>query len=188
MDSDIAVEQKLTVNSDDIILDLNNNTLTVTPNIGFDITGDNVTVKNGTFTRAQGVDYSYGLRINGRNTVIENITIDSGINVSGYNPEDSLKDGVTVEIKNCNITADNSWSYYTVCAQGGASVTITDSTLTKNNPGKANYYLWIEKEFTDELGYVPSSSLTLKNVTLNSSCNAQLYLDGGIGVAPVIAD
>ena len=188
LDSDIAVEQKLTVNSDDIILDLNNNTLTVTPNIGFDITGDNVTVKNGTFTRAQGVDYSYGLRINGRNTVIENITIDSGINVSGYNPDDSLKDGVTVEIKNCNITADNSWSYYTVCAQGGASVTITDSTLTKNNPGKANYYLWIEKEFTDELGYVPSSSLTLKNVTLNSSCNAQLYLDGGIGVAPVIAD
>ena len=185
LDSDITVEQKLTVNSDDVILDLNNNTLTVTPNIGFDITGDNVTVKNGTFTRAQGVDYSYGLRINGRNTVIENITIDSGINVSGYNPDDSLKDGVTVEIKNCNITADNSWSYYTVCAQGGASVTITDSTLTKNNPGKANYYLWIEKEFTDELGYVPSSSLTLKNVTLNSSCNAQLYL--ATGVAPVIA-
>ena len=64
-------------------------------------------------------------------------------------------------------------------------MTITDSTLTKNNPGKANYYLWIEKEFTDELGYVPSSSLTLKNVTLNSSCNAQLYL--ATGVAPVIA-
>lgn len=188
LDSDIAVEQTLNVAKDDVILDFNNNAVTVTPNVGFNITGDNVTVKNGTFKRAQGVDYSYGLRINGRNTVIENITIDSGINVSGYNPDDSLKDGVNVQIRNCNVTADNIWSYYAVCVQGGASVTVTDSTLTKNNPGKANYYLWIEKEFTDELGYVPSSSLTMKNVTLNSNCNAQLYLDNGIGIAPVIID
>lgn len=184
--SDITLSEKLNFNYDNVTLDLNDKTVTVAKNCGVVVYGDNVTIKNGTIKRPDGSDYSYGLLISGANTVIDGVTIDSGINVSGYanDTDNTLKSDVSAEIKNCDITVDNSWGYYVVCVQGNATATVSDSTVTKDNNGKANFYFWVEKEYVEDGATVGSSTLILKNVTKNSNCNAVDYNPGG--VAPTI--
>lgn len=67
---------------------------------------------------------------------------------------------------------------------GNATATVSDSTVTKDNNGKANFYFWVEKEYVEDGATVGSSTLILKNVTKNSNCNAVDYNPGG--VAPTI--
>ena len=178
-------DHPFTVDADNVTLDLNGNSISAL-NVGFNVTGDNVTIKNGTIKRPEGRTYSYGLRLCGANAVVENVAINSGINVSGYNPDDSVKEGVSVTIRNCHITLDCEWAYYAVCAQGEAKVEVSDVTIERTDSGKANYYFWVEKEFTDDLGYVGNSSITLKNVTMNSTCGTAFYNPGG--VEPIVIE
>ena len=131
--------------------------------------------------RPEGSDYSYGLKLNGVNTTVENVTIDSGINVNGYDDNDMPMAGISATIRNCNITLDAGWAYYAVCAQGEAVVTMEGGTIARTNPGKANYHFWVEKE-----EHVNSSALTVKNVTITSNCGTALYNPGG--VEPMVID
>lgn len=167
------------IEADNVTVDLNGNTVNAL-NVGFKITGDNVTIKNGTINRPEGRTYSYGLKLNGVNTTVENVTIYSGINVSGYNPDDSIKPGVSAKIVNCSIILDCEWAYYAVCAQGESSVIVENVEITRTNAGKANYYFWVEKEFTDELGHVSDSYIGINYVTMNSTCDTALFNPGGL--------
>ena len=166
------------VDADNVTIDLNGKTL-YSANVAFKITGENVTIKNGTVARPEGSDYSYGLKLNGVNTTVENVTIDSGINVSGYGDDGMPVVGISATIRNCNITLDADWAYYAVCAQGEAVVTVEGGEIHRTNPGRANYHFWIEKEFTDEYGHVNSSAMTVRNVTITSDCDTALYNPGG---------
>ena len=178
-------ENPFVVDADNVTIDLNGKTL-YSSNVAFQVTGKNVTIKDGTVARPAGSDYSYGLKLSGVNATVENVTIDSGINVNGYDDNDMPMAGISATIRNCNITLDASWAYYAVCAQGEAVVTVEGGTITRTNPGKANYHFWIEKEFTDAYGHVNSSAMTVKNVTITSDCGTALYNPGG--VEPMVID
>lgn len=163
-------------------VDLNGKTI-YTRNVAFSVTGKNVVIKDGTVARPEGLAYSYGLRLNGENTTVENVTINSGINVTGYDSDSQVIKNISAQIKNCKITLDCEWAYYAVCAQGEASVIVENVVINRTDPGKANNYFWVEKEFTDELGYVGNSYIGYRNVTMNSTCNTSLYNTSGL--APV---
>ena len=168
------------VDADNVTIDLNGKTL-YSANVAFKITGENVTIKDGTVARPAGSDYSYGLKLSGVNATVENVTIDSGINVSGYGDDGMPMAGISATIRNCSITLDAGWAYYAVCAQGEAVVTMEGGTIARTNPGKANYHFWVEKE-----EHVNSSALTVKNVTITSNCGTALYNPGG--VEPMVID
>ena len=174
----------LLASKDNTVLDLNGKTLSVF-NVALRLTGANIVIKNGNIGRASdGLAFSYGIKLNGVNTTIDNVKINSGINVSGYNSDDSVKEGVSALIKNSEITLDCEWAYYAVCAQGEAAVAVENSAMVRTHAGKANNWFWIEKEFTDDLGHVNSSALTAKDCTFNSDCDTIMYNKGG--VAPEI--
>ncbi len=167
------------VDAEGITIDLCGRTI-YTRNVAFIISGANVTIQNGNIARPEGALYSYGIKVNGQNVTIKNIKIDSGINVSGYDG-DSVKAGVSANIIGCTITLDCEWAYYAVCAQGASSAILDDVTINRTNAGKANNYFWVEKEFTDDLGYVGNSYIGYyDNVVMKSTCGTTLYNMGGL--------
>ena len=169
------------IDADNVTVDLNGKTID-TLNVAFTVTGENVVIKNGTIARPEGGDYSYGLKLNGVNTTVENVTLYSGINVSGYDPVDNsiIKPDISARIVNCDITLDCKWAYYAVCAQGEASVIMDGGTINRTHPGKANNYFWVEKSFTDALGHVGDSYIGYRNVEMHSDCGTTLYNTGGL--------
>ncbi len=177
--SGYSIDNPFLVDADNVTLDLNGKEI-CTSWLGLKVTGENVTIKNGTIKRQEGKDFSYGIRLNGINTVMENVTIDSGINVSGYNDDDSVKPGVSAKIVNCTINLDGDQVYYAVCTQGESSAIVENVEINRTNPGKANYYFWVEKEFTDELGYVGNSYIGINQVTMNSTCGTTLFNPVGL--------
>ena len=167
------------VDAEGITIDLCGRTI-YTRNVAFIISGANVTIQNGNIARPEGALYSYGIKVNGQNATIKNIKIDSGINVSGYDG-DAVKAGVSANIIGCTITLDCEWAYYAVCAQGESSAILDDVTINRTNAGKANNYFWVEKEFTDDLGYVGNSYIGYyDNVVMKSTCGTTLYNMGGL--------
>ncbi len=176
------VNKRLYVSTNDITIDLNENTLTAA-NCALTITGSNVTLTNGNMKVTQLTQWnSYVAQICGKNVVVDGVTADGGFNVSGANSANAEPDA-TVTITNCNITGKY---YYTVCAQDNSAVTITNTTLTK---GK-NAFFWIEKEQyseNDEPSSVASkisyqeSSVTFENGNIQT--DGVLY--NKVGVAPV---
>ncbi len=152
----------ITVSADNVVLDLNNNTITFgtsTSNstTGILVTGDNVSVENGTLTH--GVNYSATLsRIRGidmnncRNSVIRNMTVIVG----GYIPS-SVTDGVNGifnifvdgsntfmnKIVNCTLTSEVVGYYYRqywVAAAVRLDKGYNDALI---NDIEQDYHLWI---------------------------------------------
>ncbi len=178
--NDYDVSKRLYVDRDGLTIDLNKKTLT-SPNCALTITGDNVTIKNGTMVSANGGSYTMQIYA-GINVLVDGITMTGGVNVSGKNSANSDPDA-TVTITNCNITGTN---FYAVCAQDNSAVTIKNTTLTK---GKGAFF-WIEKKGYsegDEASKVDSKiSYEKSTVTFN---NGDISQDGvlynKVGVAPV---
>lgn len=73
--------------ANDIVIDLNGKTLTVNSNDRFMLAGDNITIKNGTIKAGPmgsgKISYSLGVTAGSKNALIENITIEGGIEVLG---------------------------------------------------------------------------------------------------------
>lgn len=176
------IDNPFLIDADDVTVDLNGKEI-CTSWLGLKVTGENVTIKNGTIKRPEGKDFSYGIRLNGINTVMENITIDTGINVSGYNDDDSVKPGVSAKIAGCTINLDGDHVYYAVCTQGESSAVLDNVEINRTNPGQANYFFWVEKEFTDDLGYVGNSYIAINSVTMNSTSDTALF--NPVGLEPV---
>ncbi len=175
IDSSYSVNNRLYVDAQNVTIDLNNKTLTV-PNYTLSLSGDDVTLKRGKVVASK--EGSYAIVANGKNVIIDGVTIDGlsttgGISVSGWDKRSSTtKTGVSATIKNCNITATN---YYAVCAQDNAAATIENSTLTCES---GYNFFWIENG---------KSSITYdsKNVTLVG--NKPLYNDSDATYgAPVV--
>ena len=170
---------RLLVSANNVTIDMNDKTLT-TPDRAFQLAGNNITIKDGIVETVDATENTeaykaaYAIQANGNKTRIENITtINGGINVNGYqypNTNESVKEGVTATIKDCNITAGE---YYTVCAQGKAQATVENCTL--ETAEKSTAFFWIENS---------NSSITYdaKSVTLKGS----MPLYNTAGVAPVV--
>lgn len=180
IDSTYNTKNRLYIDRDDLIIDLNEKTLTAS-NCALTITGDNVTIKNGnmiatTITSGQ-TNGSYTMQINtGINVLVEKVTMTGGVNVSGDNSASSDPDAIAT-IESCNITATN---YYAVCAQHNSVVRINNSTLKK---GK-NAFFWVEKKGYSESGSAAAevdSKISYENVTFEGE--GDLY--NKVGVAPV---
>ena len=170
---------RLLVSANNVTIDMNDKTLT-TPDRAFQLAGNNITIKDGIVETVDATvntetnEAAYAIQANGNDTRIENITTNNGgINVNGYqypNTNDSVKEGVTATIEDCNITAGK---YYTVCAQGEAQATVENCTL--ETAEKSTAFFWIENS---------NSKITYdaRSVTLEGS--KPLYNTDG--VAPVV--
>ncbi len=152
----------ITVSADNVVLDLNNNTITFgtsgsNSTTGILVTGDNVSVENGTLTH--GVNYSTSLsRIRGidmnncQNSVIRNMTVIVG----GYIPS-SVTDGVNGifnifvdgsntfmnKIVNCTLTNEVVGYYYRqywVAAAVRMDKGYNDALITDL---EQDYHLWV---------------------------------------------
>ncbi len=111
------------------VLDLNGKTLTVETNNAFMVTGNNITVKNGTIKAAnETIAYPVAATAGSQNVVFENIVCIGGIQVLGNS---------TVTLRNVTSTAT---SFYNVYVAGGqATATIEGGTFIDN--GKAHFYI-----------------------------------------------
>lgn len=171
LSDNIALADALVIDQDGVTINLNGKELTL--GAAMQVTGENVTIKNGSIKRpdgttysAEGSTYAYGLELNGVNTTIANVMIDSGINVSGYDADNAVKPGVSAKIENCSITLDYAEAAYAICARGEASVDVKNVVITKNQEGTANYYFFVEGD-TEQAS---ASSMTTYNMEYNSTC------------------
>ena len=118
--------------ANDIVIDLNGKTLTVNSNDRFMLAGDNITIKNGTIKAGPmgsgKISYSLGVTAGSKNALIENITIEGGIEVLGS--------GATATLRNVTSTATN---YYNVYLAGGATATVESGEYT-SAAGKVHFY------------------------------------------------
>ena len=118
--------------ANDVVIDLNGKTLTVNSNDRFMLAGDNITIKNGTIKAGpmedKKISYSLGVTAGSKNAVIENITIEGGIEVLG--------NGATATLRNVTSTATN---YYNVYLAGGATATIESGEFT-SAAGQVHFY------------------------------------------------
>ncbi len=123
----------------DITFDLDGHVLSNLFNNTFKITGKNVTVQNGTMrvgTYTNGAPCSYVLFVNGaQNFVVNDLTTFGGINVSGS----------TATINNLSFSGT---TFYAVCSQDNAAVTLNGGNYNKAVPGAANYLFWVESGST----------------------------------------
>ncbi len=133
-----------------LTFDLGGHTLSNLYNNTFTVTGENVTIKNGTMQLGQlyygkyntktgavtayGPAYgSYVVYVNGAtNFVVEDLVTFGGINVAG---------GSTATINDLSFSG---LSFYAVCSQEGSTVTLNGGSYDKSIPGAASTLFWIE--------------------------------------------
>ena len=141
-------DNKLEISGSNIVFDLNDHTISDIFNNTFTVTGENVTIKNGTMVIGQ---VYYGYYNNGphyydapryasypifvdhaTNLIIDDLTTTGGINVAG---------GSTATI---NDLAFSGTCYYAICSQENSVVNLTGGTYDKATNGAANYLFWVE--------------------------------------------
>ncbi len=179
-----SVSNRLNVETNNLTIDLNGKTFTA-PNCALTITGSNITVKNGTMIATanpgKSGNGSYVMQVKGAgvSATVDGVTTTGGINVSGANGTDADNPDAKVTVGNCNITATG---YYTICAQRNASVTITNSTLTRGNGA----CFWIEKQGYADSASDPKASVDSKISYQNSTVtiNGSEPLYNTVGIAP----
>lgn len=106
------------------VLDLNGKDIS-SPNMGLILQGNDLTIKNGTFTGLNGASYGLFVGDEGEtdNVVIENITAAGGLNI--YNASNVI-------LRNCEIHATN---YYAVWADYNAHIIIESGTYYDGGKG-----------------------------------------------------
>ncbi len=174
------VKNRLNVETDNLTIDLNGKTLTVS-NYTLILDGDNITLMNGemmTTTINSSQTYgSYAVVPHGKNIIITGVKMLGGVNVTGDNSGNAERD-TTVTITNCEITATN---YYTVCAQSNAEATIENTKLI----GGAGTFFWVEEKGYSE-GGAPLAKVSSKIIydaeTVVFDGNNGLYNPVGVAV------
>ncbi len=174
------VKNRLNVETDNLTIDLNGKTLTVS-NYTLILDGDNITLMNGemmTTTINSSQTYgSYAVVPHGKNIIITGVKMLGGVNVTGDNSGNAERD-TTVTITNCEITATN---YYTVCAQSNAEATIENTKLI----GGAGTFFWVEEKGYSEDG-APLAKVSSKIIydakTVKFEGNNGLYNPVGVAV------
>lgn len=132
----IKLENDITVDSmyfgtllENCVLDLNGHTITVNKTVWLDLSGKNITIKNGNIAAITG--NSYALRISDSSSVVtlEGLKLEGGINVID----------AKVTIDNCTANA-NGTLYYAIYASGStANVTVNGGSYECGSLGNVVY-------------------------------------------------
>ena len=132
----IKLENDITVDSmyfgtllENCVLDLNGHTITVNKTVWLDLSGKNITIKNGNIAAITG--NSYALRISDSSSVatLEGLKLEGGINVID----------AKVTIDNCTANA-NETQYYAIYASGStANVTVNGGSYECGSLGNVVY-------------------------------------------------
>ena len=166
---------------DGITFNLDGHTLSNLFNNTFNVTGDNVTIKNGTMNLGQLYYGSYsakkGVTLYAEPTYgsyimfvtgAQNLTIDnlvaSGINVA---------DGSTAVINGMTFRG---YGFYAVCAQENSTVTLNGGTYDKAEAGKANILFWVESGSTMN---ITNGTYIMGSASFISSSSAKPVITGG---------